>query len=579
MALKLKFRTLFPASVTASSPLTLVKTGLAYVFGLDMDAISAELAVSFLANPSSTIGLTANNGSASTAMRSDATPALSQAIEPTWTAAHRFVPSATGFQQPLYSQTSLSGSGAAPTGITPNLFYIPGDTYDAGGNFVSGVQVSHSFGGAATKGGRIGFFSSLGLTSPTHVDNPNRNYVGLQGTGYATSGDGGTDTGAGAKGAVFGIGAHGYLHAGVTNALNVTGGEADVTVEAGSTVRFKTGWQISSHHLDVVAGVDVDAGLSITRQVGGIGFRYAVDFSDFGGLGPTTATGTLVGATNPLGTTLTAANGVDLRNYAFSNLAFASNGISVDGVGNISAPTITLTGNGVSSPIVNGGVAVNSSLLLYSTFGVGTTDFVEVRVGNAGATKAGRFTHNGGLAVGPTAIAAGDPGAGIVAATGFTGAWNGTTIPVAKGGTGATTSAGVQALVQPGLMYTAPVTVNFNSANTDTAIPFTLPTGMTRILGWRVHVYGATASLTAANFGIFPATVGAGTALIGAGSTLTITTGTDSSANNAQSNALTQATTYVAASLATPNTVYFRVGTAVGSAATAQVVIEYYPLP
>lgn len=43
MALKLKFRSIFPALVTASSPLTLVKTGLAYAFGFDVDALRATL--------------------------------------------------------------------------------------------------------------------------------------------------------------------------------------------------------------------------------------------------------------------------------------------------------------------------------------------------------------------------------------------------------------------------------------------------------------------------------------------------------------------------------------------------------
>lgn len=42
------------------------------------------------ANPSATAGLTAVNGSASTAMRSDAAPAISQGIAPTWTGQHRF---------------------------------------------------------------------------------------------------------------------------------------------------------------------------------------------------------------------------------------------------------------------------------------------------------------------------------------------------------------------------------------------------------------------------------------------------------------------------------------------------------
>lgn len=42
------------------------------------------------ANPTGTIGLTAVNGSATTYVRSDGAPALSQAIAPTWTAAHIF---------------------------------------------------------------------------------------------------------------------------------------------------------------------------------------------------------------------------------------------------------------------------------------------------------------------------------------------------------------------------------------------------------------------------------------------------------------------------------------------------------
>lgn len=43
MSLKLKFRTQFPAVVTAASPLTLVKTGLLYAFGFDIAALRASL--------------------------------------------------------------------------------------------------------------------------------------------------------------------------------------------------------------------------------------------------------------------------------------------------------------------------------------------------------------------------------------------------------------------------------------------------------------------------------------------------------------------------------------------------------
>lgn len=43
MAFKLKFRTLFPASVTAASPLTLVKTGSAYSFGLNENQLRQDI--------------------------------------------------------------------------------------------------------------------------------------------------------------------------------------------------------------------------------------------------------------------------------------------------------------------------------------------------------------------------------------------------------------------------------------------------------------------------------------------------------------------------------------------------------
>lgn len=48
------------------------------------------VATNVAANPTGTIGLTAVNGTATTYLRSDGAPALSQAIAPTWTARHTF---------------------------------------------------------------------------------------------------------------------------------------------------------------------------------------------------------------------------------------------------------------------------------------------------------------------------------------------------------------------------------------------------------------------------------------------------------------------------------------------------------
>jgi hypothetical protein len=50
----------------------------------------AGIGITGFGNPSGTIGLAANNGVATTVLRSDATHALDQSIAPTWTATHRF---------------------------------------------------------------------------------------------------------------------------------------------------------------------------------------------------------------------------------------------------------------------------------------------------------------------------------------------------------------------------------------------------------------------------------------------------------------------------------------------------------
>jgi hypothetical protein len=140
-------------------------------------------------------------------------------------------------------------------------------------------------------------------------------------------------------------------------------------------------------------------------------------------------------------------------------------------------------------------------------------------------------------------------------------------------------AASLQSVVRPGLMVTDVITVDFNSANTDNAIAIKLPTGYTRFTGFRVVIFNASASLTAANYGVFPATAGAGQALLAAGTAITVSATVDASANNASSAGLSQTVSYIAANLATPNTIYFRVGTAVGSAATAKVLVEYFPYP
>lgn len=70
------------------------------------------------ANPSASVGLTAVNGSASTFLRSDGAPALSQAIVPTWTGIHTFTSAGTAINVTNdITAGTFTGSGAALTSL------------------------------------------------------------------------------------------------------------------------------------------------------------------------------------------------------------------------------------------------------------------------------------------------------------------------------------------------------------------------------------------------------------------------------------------------------------------------------
>lgn len=90
------------------------------------------------ANPSATIGLAAVNGSAVTFMTSDSAPPLSQAIAPTWTAAHVFTPSSAVTAVTINAAVNLLGLSVV--GSTNNsLSYLVSFATAQGAGFSSGL--------------------------------------------------------------------------------------------------------------------------------------------------------------------------------------------------------------------------------------------------------------------------------------------------------------------------------------------------------------------------------------------------------------------------------------------------------
>lgn len=116
------------------------------------------------ANPSATIGLSAINGSASTFIRSDGAPALSQAIAPTWTNTHTFQ-AVSLFAAGSAGAPSLAGAADTNTGVV-----LPGSDVFAistGGSTRLQVGASGQLGiGGATYGTAGNVLISGGAGAP-----------------------------------------------------------------------------------------------------------------------------------------------------------------------------------------------------------------------------------------------------------------------------------------------------------------------------------------------------------------------------------------------------------------------------
>jgi hypothetical protein len=149
----------------------------------------------------------------------------------------------------------------------------------------------------------------------------------------------------------------------------------------------------------------------------------------------------------------------------------------------------------------------------------------------------------------------------------------------AVSGTGAVSGIGLSvksgsASAEVGQLAATITGVNFNSANTDNAINIPLPTGYSNYRITGILISNASASLTTATCGVFSATGGGGTAIVASATAITISTGSTNTNNNQQvltfSNSNTEAFNF--------STIYFRVQTAEGSAATGTVTVFYQPV-
>lgn len=262
---------------------------------------------------------------------------------------------------------------------------------------VDALFIRHGFGGAGAKGGRHGLEIEAYLSAPTSPTNPDRNYVGAAIVGRADSSDGGT---AGVpKGAVFGINPVGTLNPGATFFQNVTSGEHNVAMRAGSSALVKSGISIVAFNDDAVRGSVIDTSVSLSNQAGAVGFTNGLLFHDANGAHPVAGLGTLIATRGAH--TVTA--GIDFSSYTFTAAALKTPGFSLAGTGSLEVGPLT----SATTPFINfhsSGInqAYDSRLLASGgAAGVGlgnlVVDAAEFQV--SGTFKTGTFTGSADVPV------------------------------------------------------------------------------------------------------------------------------------------------------------------------------------
>jgi hypothetical protein len=282
-----------------------------------------------------------------------------------------------------------------------------GQTFGIVNNLVSFQQ----FGGTAVTGAREALLGYLFQTAATSASNTFRDYVGGVFISETSSGDGGTP--GAEQGAYFGGNSQSRLNAGAAHILNATAHEFDVYNASGCSVKWN--WGINVVSFNAVQGSSNDSAIVIysgnlspsngNTYGPGVGFHNGLCFAEIASTGrpPVDSGATLIGTHLETLSSFAAANGVDLRNFTFSNLAFASSGFYVDGFGNVVTPLVaaypgatylTLQSSPtVSSKILIGNASDPTIYLRANTVSIqdptGTNNVIEVASGSNAITFLG----------------------------------------------------------------------------------------------------------------------------------------------------------------------------------------------
>jgi hypothetical protein len=266
-----------------------------------------------------------------------------------------------------------TGAGSPGNYFDYNNITINSDNVDTGGvpTVSAGLGLIMSTGGAADNGPRAGIRSTIGLHT---LQGTSADVSAINGEASADVNDGGTNTGAGAKGTIWGVNSFAVLSSGATNYLSVAGGEVDIGIYTGASANSRMGWSMIG--IGNLTGTVTDAAIQFGSVIGGTPWVNALLLSDRNGAAPLQTTG-CVFCTD--GSSHTIATGIDLSSYTITGNFLKSANFTVGGNGQVS----TTTGSGIAFSATSSG-ATQDVIQLDNTAG---GNRVGLNLFNAGSAK------------------------------------------------------------------------------------------------------------------------------------------------------------------------------------------------
>ncbi len=255
-----------------------------------------------------------------------------------------------------------AGSGELDEGWSANRIILSDNGIDTSG-LSAGIQTSNAlyvaYKGSGTKAIGQSIFGTLNITgTPATSSNTLNQFVAGQFIGQVSVNLGGTNTGAGAVGAIFGLGATGIAADAATNLLNVTGGEINAGILTGCSAKSFSLLSLASLGNHAVAAATYNAGLSISAIGGALGIANGILFSDYNGAHAIVSTGSLFKTQG----SSTVANAFDTSSYSITGYFANFVGSGGSGIGGSwagsGAITLSLTSLSGSDPTYAGDIRI-----------------------------------------------------------------------------------------------------------------------------------------------------------------------------------------------------------------------------